>query len=120
MRNSDGNPISIPFLDLTWSMTGASLQTRYWNSSPKLLRVSFRHAVFPGRKVSSRPQRRDHQHPGRACRRVESLPTRSETQEKAVKMIPDRTGRFRERPYYELSELEERSEQADRRAGLAP
>jgi hypothetical protein len=43
---------------------------------------------------------------------VESLPTRSETQEKAVKMIPDRTGRFRERPYYELSELEERSEQA--------
>jgi hypothetical protein len=29
-----------------------------------------------------------------------------------VKMIPDRTGRFRERPYYELSELEERSEQA--------
>ena len=43
---------------------------------------------------------------------MESLPTRSETQEKAVKMIPDRTGRFRERPYYELSELEERSEQA--------
>ena len=29
-----------------------------------------------------------------------------------MKMIPDRTGRFRERPYYELSELEERSEQA--------
>lgn len=27
-------------------------------------------------------------------------------------MIPDRTGRFRERPYYELAELEERSEHA--------
>jgi hypothetical protein len=41
---------------------------------------------------------------------VESLPTRSQAQEEAVKLIRDRTGRFRERPYYELWELEERSE----------
>ncbi|MHB8384481.1 MAG: hypothetical protein ACYDC3_19325 [Candidatus Binataceae bacterium] len=28
-----------------------------------------------------------------------------------MKMIPDRTGRFRKRPYWESSELDERSEQ---------
>ena len=33
VRNSDGKPIAIRFW-LTWSMTGVSLQTRFWNSSP--------------------------------------------------------------------------------------
>jgi transcriptional regulator with XRE-family HTH domain len=46
----------------------------------------------------------------RAFRREAQEQRRGEEWEEIMKMIPDRTGRFPERPYYEIEELEEECE----------
>ena len=110
VRNSDGKPISIPFLvDLEHDRRKPSDEVL--EQFAKVLKVDSDMLYFLAGRFPADLTAESIDSAGRACRRLESFPARSEAQEKAVKMIPDRTGRFRERPYYELSELEERSEQ---------
>src|SRR5208337_4710408 len=67
-------------------------------------------ALLSGRTVPSRPQRDDRQQCARTGRGLEGVPARSKAQEEAVKMIPDRTGRFPESPHWEIRELEQMCE----------